>query len=114
MADRRAKLLQDIIDAGRAIEQFTSGRVLSDLQSNLMLRSAVERQFEIIGEALRRLHAADPAFASRIRRSSEIISFRNIIAHGYDVVDTTVVWGIIEDDLPALLAEVLALLSELN
>ncbi len=112
MADKRAKLLRDIADAGGAIGEFTAGKSLSDYRGNLMMRSAVERQFEIVGEALRRLHATDPEFAGRITRSSEIISFRNVIAHGYDVVDPTVVWGIVEEDLPALMAEVSALLAE--
>ena len=48
------KLLQDILDAARAIESFAQDRSLDDYRSDLMLRSAVERQFEIIGEALRR------------------------------------------------------------
>ena len=113
MANRRAKLLRDILDAGRAIEQFTTRRSLADYRADLMLRSAVERQFEIMGEALRRLHSEDALFAARITRSSEIISFRNVIAHGYDVVDSMVVWGIIEEDLPALMIEVQALLAEL-
>lgn len=113
MADKRAKLLQDVAVAGQAIGDFISGKSLADYRANLMMRSAVERQFEIVGEALRRLHALDPVFAARITRSSEIISFRNVIAHGYDVVDAMVVWGIIEDDLPALAVEVQALLDEL-
>lgn len=114
MADRRAKLLQDVEDAGQAIGNFTSGKSLAAYRASLMMRSAVERQFEIVGEPLRRLHAVDPTFAARITRSNEIISFRNVIAHGYDVVDAMVVWGIIEDDLPALMTEIGALLAELK
>ena len=111
MPDRRAKLLQDILDAGGAIRSFTTGRTLSDYGGDLMLSSAVERQFEIVGEALRRLTAVDAVMASRISHHQTIIAFRNIIAHGYDALDNTVVWGVIEDDLPSLVAETQALLD---
>lgn len=50
------KLVQDIIDAGQAIVSFTADQTLEDYQRDLMLRSAVERQFEIVGEAFSRLY----------------------------------------------------------
>jgi len=76
-----------------------------------MLRAAVERQFEIIGEALRRLLADDPATGARISEHARIIAFRNILAHGYADVDDRIVWGLVESKLNALLAEVDALLK---
>lgn len=103
MPHEPAKLLQDLLDAGRAIERFVDGRTIEDYDDDLMLRSAVERQFEIIGEACRRLTSLDATLSSRLPSMPRIIAFRNIIAHGYDVVDSLIVWQIIQDDLPQLL-----------
>ena len=114
MTDRRPKLLHDIRNCGLAIQAFVQGRTRADYEQNLMFRSAVERQFEIIGEATRRLTVVDAAFAVRIDQSSDIISFRNMIAHGYDVLDNSIVWGVIEDDLPRLMTSVNTLLAELE
>ena len=77
-----------------------------------MFRSAVERQFEIMGEAIKRLGQVNPTFTDRIDGSPRIIAFRNIIAHGYDVLDPAIVWSVIQYDLPKLLDQVEALLSE--
>jgi uncharacterized protein with HEPN domain len=79
-----------------------------------MLRSAVERQFEIIGEALRRLINLNPEIASRISEHERIISFRNVIAHGYDVVDDATVWQAIREKLPSLMSQAKGILEELE
>ncbi len=112
--DRRKKLLWDVLEFGKAIQSFVNGRTLSDYEQDTLLRLAVERQFEKIGEALRRLMLADSHFAQRITGIADIIAFRNIIAHGYDVIDHPTVWQIIEDRLPVLVAEAQELLDELN
>ncbi len=76
------------------------------------LRLAVERSFEIIGEALLRLERRDPAVIERITEPRQVIAFRNRLAHGYDVIDNAAVWAIINTTLPRLHAEVRALLAE--
>jgi len=78
------KHLEDVRQAAESIRAFTSGKRFSDYSGDLMLRSAVKRQFEIIGEALNRLDNADPATAEKISGKSRIIFFRNLIIHGYD------------------------------
>ncbi len=76
-----------------------------------MLRAAVERQFEIIGEALSGLKRVDPAAAAAIPDLARIIAFRNILIHGYASVDDRLVWGVVESDLPALRSALDRLLS---
>jgi len=85
--------LYDIREACRKLEEFTKERSLEDYLSNEMLRSAVERQFEVIGEALSRLHKIDPSIAERIPDSRRIIAFRNILIHGYATIRNDTVWG---------------------
>jgi len=72
----------------------------------------VERQFEIIGEALTRLARLDEAIAQRISEYRRIIAFRNILVHGYAQVDDRLVWDIVETKLDALRGEVTSLLEE--
>jgi uncharacterized protein with HEPN domain len=79
-----------------------------------MLRSAVERQFEIIGEALAQLLRLDPNLSSRISDAGRIIAFRNRLIRRYSSVADDVVWGILEANLPSLREEVAALMKELN
>jgi uncharacterized protein with HEPN domain len=104
------KLLEDIRRAAELILQFVHGRSLSDYTQDALLRSAVERQFEIIGEAVNRLTKADTALAAQLSGQRQIISFRNILIHGYDIVDHDVVWDVVQNDLPVLKAEVEKLL----
>jgi len=108
------KLLEDIRQACQLIHTFTADRDLEGYSSEPMLKSAVERQFEIIGEALRRLHTLDPAVASSIGQYRQIISFRNILIHGYDMVEDEVVWDVIQQNLPALKNHVESLLDEFD
>ena len=105
------KLLYDILQAAESLERFTSGKNFIDYQADPMLRAAVERQFEIIGEALRRLSKEDPEVVARIREHQRIIAFRNILIHGYAEIDHRLVWGILEGKLPDLHRQVEALLA---
>jgi uncharacterized protein with HEPN domain len=103
-------LLLDIRNAVRLISRFTQGRSFEDYTDDPMLRSAVERQFEIVGEALNQLLKIDPSTASQIADYRKIIAFRNILIHGYAVVLNELVWGIVETRVPGLLETVEQLL----
>ena len=106
-----AKYLEDIRQAGRTVLEGTAGRTLENYLRDKFLRLAVERCFEIIGEALHQLDERDHTTVSRITDFKRIIGFRNILIHGYSIVNHERVWKIVQDDLPRLLDEVDALLA---
>ncbi len=114
MQPRAPKLLEDIRSAADFVRVETQGLTLQKFQYNRVLRQAVERNFEIIGEAMRRLEKDDPATAARITDYRRIIAFRNVLIHGYDIIDPAIVWSAIEDDLAPLLADVQALLNSVG
>ncbi len=106
------KLLEDIRDAVAFVRHATDGKTLEDYRGDRLLRQAVERNFEIIGEAVGRLAKLDPATAAKIGEYQQIISFRNVLIHGYDLIDEAQVWGVIRLNLPTLEAEVTSILAE--
>jgi len=105
------KYLFDIQQAADRIARFCEGKNFGDYRGNELLRSGVERQFEIMGEALSQLARHDPDLAERIKDYRKIIAFRNILIHAYATVDDRIVWGVVEGDLPALRAALTELLS---
>ena len=108
--DPRA-FLWDVQQAALAIEQFIHGLDATSYADNALVRSAVERQFEIVGEALNRLSKVSPDLAQKIPNLREIIGLRNILIHGYASIDHARVWKIAVDLAPELKAVVSALLE---
>jgi uncharacterized protein with HEPN domain len=111
--DPRA-FLWDVQQAAEAITQFTAGLDAAGYRENPLVRSAVERQFEIIGEALNRLSKEAPDLADRLPNLRKIVGFRNVLIHGYAVIDDGRVWEIVTTLLPSLRATVADLLTELG
>lgn len=111
MQPSSAKFLEDIREAGQTILEITSGKSLAVYLGDKVLGLAVERCFEIVGEAPRRLEETDRATASRVTDYRRIIAFRNVLIHGYSLVKHDLVWSVVENQLPRLLKEVEALLS---
>jgi uncharacterized protein with HEPN domain len=105
------KLLFDMRSAAAGITQFVADRTLADFKSDLMLKLAVEREFEIIGEALSRLVKADPSTAGKTSEYRRIAGFRNVLIHGYDTISDDVTWQIIETKLPLLISELDGLIA---
>lgn len=87
-------LVWDARRAAQLIQDFVSGRVLSDYIDDPVLRSAVERQFEIIGEALNRLSRSDAEVAATVPDLARFIAFRNVLVHGYATMDNEIVWEV--------------------
>lgn len=109
---RAAKLLWDVRAACESILEFTNERNLDDYSSSRLLQAAVERQFEIIGEAMSVLRRKSPEAAERVPDLDKMVAFRNILAHEYDRVRAPIVWQTVEVEVPELLALVNVLLGE--
>lgn len=90
------KLLRDMLGGAKLIEEFTRGQRWEDYAADAKLRSAVERQFEIVGEAL-----------TQVKKS-----FRNVLIHNYGKINNAVTWQIVQQDLPVLLRELDSMLTE--
>jgi uncharacterized protein with HEPN domain len=106
------KRLLDAAEACAAIAEFTQGRDFAAYESDRLLRSAVERQFEIIGEALGRAAGADASLESLLPELPRVVALRNRIIHGYDSVDDEIIWDIVRNKLPALAVQLRRLLSD--
>ena len=102
--------LADIIDACRLIGNFLEGVDLAAYLESDEKRSAVERQFLIVGEAVAALRRQSPELADSISQSRFIVGFRNMLAHDYAAVDDEAVYSIVIGDVPPLLRECEALL----
>ena len=106
------KYLFDIKRAITYLVSFTDGKTQDDYLNDPLLRSAVERQFEIIGEAVSKLVKLDPAFVSRISEYRKLVNFRNILIHGYAAIDDHLVWDLLQSKLPVLISEIESLSRE--
>ena len=78
-------------------------------QNNKLLRRAVEREIEIIGQTMSRILKLDPDF--EIKNARQVVDTRDWVIHGYDKVDDVVIWGIISKNLPELKKEIFKLLE---
>lgn len=106
-----AKLPWDARHAAIRIERFVAGKGFDDHHEDDFLRSAVERQFEVTGEALNQRSKVDVETALRITALPRIVAFRNILIHGCASVDNRLVWGAVEAQLPDLAGILAALLA---
>ena len=112
MRPESLKLIWDARSAVAKIQEFTAGKTLEDYDAEALLSSAVERQLEIVGEALHRLSRADPETAASIEEISRIIGMRNVLAHGYAVVDNRLVWDVVTSKLQRLAVQLESLARE--
>ena len=103
--------LEDIIQSIDEIEMFLPEKKnFYEFQKDLKARKAIERNIEIIGEAISRILKVHPEI--RITNARKVVDTRNRIIHGYDSVSEDIIWSIIISDLVALREEVAALLNE--
>jgi uncharacterized protein with HEPN domain len=113
MQHRIEMYLLDISNSIDSIYEFLGQeRNFKYYESNKLLRRAVERELEIIGEALNRILKINPEVG--ITDSRRIVNLRNWVIHSYDTVDNIIIWGIINKDLPLLKKQVSKLLDNTN
>ena len=105
------KYLYDILAATKEVEQYFEGRPkrYEDFVTNYMLRRAIERNIEIMGEATNRILKIDENIA--ISNARKIVDARNYVIHGYDRLSPDILWSIVINHLPLLQQEVEALLG---
>jgi len=95
--------LWDARQAARQIRDFIAGKSQADYAEDALLRSGVERQFIIVGEAMNRLRKVDPDVAIQLTDLPQIVGFRNILVHGYAEVQNDRVWDTATRRLPDLI-----------
>jgi uncharacterized protein with HEPN domain len=109
MTTEENKLLTDIKEAILSIDDHLEGRrIFPEYETNKTKRRAVERELEIIGEAVSKLLKINPTIP--LTQARVIVDLRNRVIHAYDSVDETIIWKIIVKDIPLLLEEVTQLL----
>lgn len=100
------RYLHDMLDSCRYLVEFTAGRTKQDYIRDRAFRSALERELQIIGEALLQLEKTAPETAQRITEYRRIIGFRHILVHAYRSLEPDTVWTIVEEKLPVLMNEI--------
>ena len=111
MRPEALKFLYDVLQACDLLNEFTEGKSFENYVNDVLLRSAVERQFTIVGEAVFQALRIDPSLESRISDARRIVNFRHVMVHDYATVDDRTVWGVVLGRLPTLRNEVEALLA---
>lgn len=106
--------LFDVIQAAQRVQRFIHGRSYADYLADELLRAGVERQFEIMGEALNQLRRQNPELVENIREHRKIIGFRNLLIHAYATVDDGIVWDITTQKLAPLMVDAQELLARLE
>ena len=103
--------LSDVIESCNAITVAVGNLTLENYEDNRLVRSSVEREFIIIGEAMATLSRISPDTFNSITRARRIVDFRNQLTHEYPTVDNALVWAIIEHDVPLLRQETMDLMG---
>lgn len=112
MKNETQKALSDALSASQDIQRFTSGIPgLDGYERDRMIQAAVERKFEIVGEALSRAKSAEPALVENHWLYRRFIEFGDIITHGVEVVSNRTVWQTAQSELPILMEELRRLLE---
>lgn len=113
MDDRILKSLYDVRICIEEIESFINNENdFFKYSKNLMMKRAVERNLEIIGEAINRIITRDQNFTEKIANSEAIIGLRNQVIHAYDSVSDENIWSILTNHLPILKTEVDLLIND--
>lgn len=99
------KRLEDAIEACERVQGFLKAIPIDAFLGSDLLRSAVERQLEIIGEALNAASKEDESLMEIIPDLPRIVALRNRLIHGYDSVDPELIWDVVKHNTPILLRQ---------
>ncbi len=105
----QSRVLKYILDIESVINEIENIKAKTQnnfnlFQSDIILQRAIERDLEIIGEAIKNIIQLEPTFS--VSSAKNIIGLRNIISHAYDSVEPEMIWGIIQKDIPVLQKEI--------
>jgi uncharacterized protein with HEPN domain len=106
--------LSDTIEACDAIAVAIDGRTIDDFTADRLLRSSLERELSIIGEAVSQMLKQDPTLEQRITDAWAIVRFRNLLIHVYHLMDLPTVWDILTVKVPVLREEAESILRSLG
>lgn len=107
------KYLYDIVNCCEFVLEMTKGKTVENYKHDRLFRSALERELQIIGEAMLQLDNISPEISDRIAEHRNIIGFRHVLVHGYDNLDPDTVWNIVETKVSCLLVQAKTLLKQL-
>ncbi len=106
--------LANTLESCDAPDAAIAGMALEDYLDNRLVRSSVEREFTIIGEAVLALSRTSPATFDSITGAPRIVDFRNRLTHEYPMVDDQLVWALAKQDMLALRRECAVLIAQLE
>ncbi len=106
------KYLSEMLDRATFVSQFMADQSPDVLQTSRLIRSAVERELMVLGEALFQLHRAHLSIAKQIQSWDKIIGFRHVLVHGYDSLNLDIIWDVVHDELPSFIEQVNKLLAK--
>lgn len=107
------KYLYDIVNCSEFVLQLTKDKTVEDYKKDRVFRSALERELQIIGEAMLQLDHISPETVDKISEHRSIIGFRHVLVHGYDSLDPDTVWNVVETKIAILLRQAEDLLSQI-
>lgn len=107
------KYLYDIANGCEFVLEMTQGKTVEDYKNDRIFRSALERELQIIGEAMLQLDSVSRQTAEKISQHRNIIGFRHVLVHGYANLDPDTVWNVVETKISILLGQAKKLLQHL-
>ena len=111
MPRERLALVYDALQAARYVRAFLEGKSFEEYDTDKILQSAVERQFEIVGEALNVARSVDSLLEEQVTNLPGIVRNRNFLAHAYHAVVNAKLWDTAHNHLPLLIRELEAILD---
>ena len=107
------KFLYDIVNCCEFVLEMTKGKTVEEYKNDRIFRSALERELQIIGEAMLKLDNTFPEISEQIAQHRSIIGFRHVLVHGYASLDPDTVWNVVETKIVTLLQQAQTLLKKL-